>query len=169
MALLTVLEYPDKRLRNKALPVTQFDASLEETVAGMFETMRAAEGVGLAATQVNIQQRIIVMDVSESQQEPRCLINPEILHREGTQYEYEGCISFPTVYDRVERAAKVRVRAVDIKGQPFEIEGEGLLAICLQHEIDHLDGVLFVDHLSRLKRERLCKKLEKARHLAESS
>jgi peptide deformylase len=166
MALLTVLEYPDKRLRNKALPVTQFDAALQRIVADMFETMYAEDGVGLAATQVNIQQRIVVIDVSTDRKSPLCLINPEITSREGTQYEYEGCISFPTVYDRVERAAKVHLRALDVNGNAFEVDAEELLAICLQHEIDHLDGILFVDHLSRLKRDRLCKKLEKARQQA---
>jgi peptide deformylase len=163
MALLTVLEYPDKRLRNTALPVTDVDVSIRTLVENMFETMYAETAVGLAATQVNIQQRIIVMDVSDDRRSPLCLINPEILHREGIQYEFEGCISFPGVYDKVERAAKLRVRALDQYGKLIEMDAEELLAVCIQHEMDHLDGVLFIDHLSRLKQQRLCKKLEKSR------
>jgi peptide deformylase len=163
MALLIVLEYPDKRLRNKALPVADVDVSIRTIVENMFETMYAETAVGLAATQVNIQQRIIVMDVSDDRRSPLCLINPEIIHREGMQYEVEGCISFPGVYDKVERAAKLRVQALDQYGKLIEMDAEELLAICIQHELDHLDGILFVDHLSRLKQERLCKKLEKSR------
>ncbi len=163
MALLTILEYPDVRLRNKALPVTTFDAALHKVVDDMFETNYTQDGVGLAAIQVNIQQRIIVMDVSENKSAPICAINPEIIHREGTQYEYEGCLSFPSVYDKVERAAHVRLKAFDRDGKVFELAASGLLAVCIQHEIDHLDGILFVDHLSKLKQERSKKKLEKTR------
>ena len=166
MAVLTVLEYPDKRLRNIAQPVLQFDEALSSIVADMFETMYAENGVGLAATQVNIHQRIIVMDVTDDRTAPLCLINPEILQREGTQYEFEGCISFPTVYDRVERAANVRVRAFDSEGSIIELDAKELLAVCIQHELDHLNGILFIDHLSRLKQQRLCKKLDKARSQA---
>ena len=163
MAILTVLEYPDKRLRKRALPVLEIDASIHRIVDNMYETMYAEKAVGLAATQVDIQQRIIVMDVSEDKSSPLCLINPEIIQREGTQYEFEGCISFPGAYDRVERAATVRVRALNQQGTLFELDANELLAVCIQHEMDHLDGVLFIDHLSRLKQERLCKKLEKSR------
>jgi peptide deformylase len=163
MALLTVLEYPDKRLRNKALPVVEFDAEICTIVDDMYETMYAENAVGLAATQVNIHQRILVMDITDDRKSPFCLINPEILHREGTQFEFEGCISFPDVFDKVERSAKLRVRAEDQHGRSYELDAEGLLAICIQHEMDHLDGILFIDHLSRLKQERLCKKLEKLR------
>jgi peptide deformylase len=163
MALLTVLEYPDKRLRSKALPVADIDVSIRTIVENMFETMYAETAVGLAATQVNIHFRIIVMDVSDDRRAPLCLINPEIIHREGIQHEVEGCISFPGVYDKVERAAKLRVRALDQYGKLIEMDAEELLAVCIQHEMDHLDGILFIDHLSRLKQERLCKKLEKSR------
>lgn len=163
MALLTVLEHPDKRLRKKALPVAEVDAAIRSIVDAMYETMYAEKAVGLAATQVDIQQRIIVMDISEDKSAPLCMINPEIIHREGTQYESEGCISFPGIYDRVERSASVRVRAADQWGQLYELDAEALLAVCIQHEIDHLDGILFIDHLSRLKQERACKKLEKSR------
>jgi peptide deformylase len=163
MALLTVLEYPDKRLRSKALPVAEFNAEIRTIVDNMYETMYAQNAVGLAATQVNIHQRILVMDVSDDRKSPLCLINPEILQREGMQYEFEGCISFPEVFDKVERAATVRVRAFDQHGKSIELDADGLLAVCIQHEMDHLDGILFIDHLSRLKQERLCKKLEKIR------
>jgi peptide deformylase len=163
MAILTVLEYPDKRLRNKALPVTEFNADLRGMVSDMFETMYHENGVGLASIQVNIRQRIIAIDISENKSAPICAINPEIIHQEGIQYEFEGCISFPSLFDKVERAAKVRLRAQDQDGKTYELDAEGLLAVCIQHEIDHLNGILFIDHLSRLKQDRLCKKLEKSR------
>ncbi len=163
MALLKVLEHPDKRLRNKAVPVTNFGAELQAILNDMFETLYKEDGVGLAATQVNIHQRIIVIDVSDDRKSPFCVINPEIIAREGKQYEYEGCISFPGVYDKVERAGKIRLRAQDQQGQFFELDADALLATCLQHEMDHLDGILFVDHLSRLRRDRLLRKLEKSR------
>jgi peptide deformylase len=167
MALLTVLEYPDKRLRNIARPVTVFDAELKRIVADMFETMYKDEAVGLAAIQVNISQRIIVMDVSEDGKSPICAINPEIIARSGMQYEYEGCISFPGLYDKVERDARVTMRAQNQEGEVFELDANELLAVCIQHEIDHLQGVLFVDHLSKLKQERMKKKLVKARERVE--
>src|SRR6185437_7229413 len=119
--------------------------------------------VGRADTQVDIHQRIIAIDVSDSRKEPLCVINPEIVQREGVQYEHEGCLSFPGVYDRVERAAKLRLRAQDQQGKTFEMDADGLLAVCIQHEMDHLDGVLFIDHLSRLKQDRMKKKLDKIR------
>lgn len=161
MTLLTVLEFPDPLLRKKALPVTQVDDSVRKIVDDMFETMYAEDGVGLAAIQVNIQQRIIVIDVSEDQKQPLCVINPEIISREGIQYESEGCLSFPGVFDKVERAAKIRFKALDREGKPYERDAEDILAICIQHEMDHLDGILFVDHLSRMKQERARKKLDK--------
>jgi peptide deformylase len=167
MALLPVLEYPDKRLRNIARPVTVFDAELKRIVADMFETMYKDEAVGLAAIQVNISQRIIVMDVSEDGKSPICAINPEIIARSGMQYEYEGCISFPGLYDKVERDARVTMRAQNQEGEVFELDANELLAVCIQHEIDHLQGVLFVDHLSKLKQERMKKKLVKARERVE--
>ena len=161
MAVLPILEYPDKRLRNIAQPVTTFDAGLAQFVADMFETMYAERGVGLAATQVNSQQRIIVMDCSDAADTPICAINPVIIHREGKQYEAEGCLSIPEQYDKVERSAKVVLRAANQQGELFDLVAEGLLSVCIQHEIEHLDGILFIDHLSRLKQERLKKKLDK--------
>lgn len=163
MAKLTVLEYPDKRLRQKALPVAEVNAEVQRIVDDMFETMYAEEGAGLASVQVNIPLRIIVMDVSDDLKSPICAINPEIISKEGVQSEYEGCLSFPSVYDKVERAAKVTLRALDRDGKPFELKAEGLLAKCIQHEIEHLDGILYIDHLSRLKQDRLLRKMEKLR------
>lgn len=163
MALLSVLQYPDPLLRNIAQPVTEFDSKLHKIVDDMFETMYEQDGVGLASIQVNIPQRIIVIDVSEDKKNPLCVINPEIISREGIQFEYEGCLSFPSVFDRVERSAKVRMRAQDQHGKFYELDAEGLLSKCIQHEMDHLNGVLFVDHLSRLKQDRLLKKLNKNR------
>jgi peptide deformylase len=163
MALLGVLQYPDERLRTIAKPVSTVDSSIKAIVSDMFETMYEQQGVGLAATQVNVHQRIIVIDVSEDRKQPLCLINPEITAKEGVQYEFEGCLSFPGVFDKVERAAKIHLKALDQDGNPFELDAEEILAICIQHELDHLNGVLFVDHLSSLKRERARKKLEKMR------
>lgn len=161
MALLTVLEYPDKRLRQKARPVDSFDAALTAIVDDMLETMYHANAVGLAATQVNVHQRIMVMDVSEDGKSPICAINPAIIQREGSQYETEGCVSFPGLYDKVERSAKIIMRAYRPDGEMFEMPAEELFAICIQHELDHLNGVLFIDHLSRLKQERMKKKIVK--------
>jgi peptide deformylase len=163
MTLLHVLQYPDPLLRNKAKPVTTVDTTIQKIVDDMFETMYEQNGVGLAAIQVDIPQRIIVIDVSENQTEPLCVINPEIIHRDGIQFESEGCLSFPGVFDKVERSAKIRLKALDRNGQPFEMDAEDILSICIQHEMDHLDGILFVDHLSRLKQERAKKKLDKMR------
>ena len=163
MALLTILEYPDPRLRTRAVPVTRFDAALGRLVDDMFETMYAAPGIGLAATQVDVHERVIVIDLSKDQSEPHVFINPEILARDGVEVTEEGCLSVPNIFDEVERAATVRVRAQDRTGAAFEQDLDGLLAVCLQHEMDHLDGKLFVDYLSDLKRERIRKKLSKER------
>ena len=163
MARLQILEYPDPRLRTKATPVEVFDAALAKQVEDMFATMYEAPGVGLAATQVDFHKRLIVMDVSEGKTEPRVFINPEILASEGTGVTEEGCLSVPGIFDEVKRAAKIRARAQDVTGQVFEVELEGLAAVCLQHEMDHLEGKLFVDYLSDLKRERIRKKLDKDR------
>jgi peptide deformylase len=161
MARLPILEYPDPRLRIRAEPVTKVDADIRRFVEDLFETMYAAPGIGLAATQVNVHKRILVCDVSADRTEPICLINPEILSSEGTTNSEEGCLSVPEFYDYIDRAAKVKVRALDRDGKPFELEAEGLLAVCVQHEMDHLEGKLFVDYLSELKRERLKKKAVK--------
>src|SRR5579862_2954509 len=163
MALRTILEYPDPRLRTRAQPVTRFDAELGRLVDDMFETMYAAPGIGLAATQVDVHKRVIVMDVSKDRDEPLVFINPEILSREGEEISEEGCLSVPENFAEVKRAAKVRVRAQDRNGDVFERDYDDILAVCIQHEIDHLDGKLFVDYLSDLKRERIRKKLEKER------
>jgi peptide deformylase len=162
MAQLEILEFPDPRLRNRALPVEFVDASVCKIIDNMFETMYLAKGIGLAATQVNIQQRIIVIDISEEKSEPRVFINPElsVLDDEPDSYD-EGCLSVPGFYETVERPRRVRVTALDRQGKTFTIEPEGLLAVCIQHEIDHLNGKLFVDYLSTMKRNRIRKKLEK--------
>jgi peptide deformylase len=161
MALLPILEYPDPRLRIRAKPVTKVNAEIRELVANMLETMYSAPGIGLAATQVNVHQRIIVVDVSEAGNNPYCLINPEIISAEGKINSEEGCLSVPEVYEFVDRAEKIRVRAFDAQGEMREIEAEGMLAVCIQHEMDHLEGKLFVDYLSQLKRQRLRKRFEK--------
>jgi peptide deformylase len=165
MTRLTILEYPDPRLRTKAVPVDAVDAPLRELIDDMFETMYAARGIGLAATQVNVHRRVLVMDVSEGRTEPHVFINPEILSRDGKAVSQEGCLSVPGYFDEVERAERIRVRALDRDGKPFERDLEGLLAVCVQHEVDHLDGRLFVDYLSELKRQRVRKKIEKERRL----
>jgi len=165
MTCLTILEFPDPRLRTRATPVAAVDASLRELIDDMLETMYAARGIGLAATQVNVHQRLLVTDISEERNQPRAFINPEILSRDGVETSQEGCLSVPGYYDEVQRAARVRVRALDRDGRAFEEELDGLLAICVQHEIDHLDGRLFVDYLSEMKRQRVRKKLEKERKL----
>jgi peptide deformylase len=163
MARLQILEYPDPRLRTKAKPVEVFDEALAGLAADMLETMYAAPGVGLAATQVDQHKRLIVMDVSEDRQGPMVFCNPEILSAEGTGITEEGCLSVPGIFDEVKRAARIRARAQDATGKSFEVELEGLAAVCLQHEMDHLEGKLFVDYLSDLKRERIRKKLDKDR------
>ncbi|MFA5627125.1 MAG: peptide deformylase [Thiohalomonadaceae bacterium] len=163
MALLNILHFPDPRLRTVAKPVSQVDDAIRSLVADMFETMYEAPGIGLAATQVDVHQRIIVIDISEDKNEPYVFINPEIIAREGVEQMDEGCLSVPGIYETVERAEWIKVRALDRHGQPFELETDGLLAVCIQHETDHLDGKLFVDYLSGLKRDRIRKKLEKLR------
>jgi len=163
MAILTILEFPDKRLRKHAAPVEVVDESVASLVSDMLETMYKAPGIGLAATQVNVHKRVVVIDISEEKNQPLCLINPEILEKSGTEEMDEGCLSVPGIFEKVTRAEKVKVRALDRAGAPFEMAVDGLLAVCIQHEIDHLDGKLFVDYLSPLKRHRAQKKLEKDR------
>jgi peptide deformylase len=161
MALLNILHYPDPRLRTRADAVTEFDSNLKTLISDMFETMYEAPGIGLAATQVNVHQRLLVMDVSEEKNEPKVLINPEILMSEGDEEMDEGCLSVPGYYETVRRAEKVTVRAQNADGEFFELTADGLEAVCIQHEIDHLEGKLFVDYISGLKRDRIRKKLEK--------
>ncbi len=165
MALLTILEYPDPRLRNKAKPVTEVTDELRQLIDNMFETMYDAPGIGLAASQVNVHKRIIVIDVSEERNEPHVFINPEISNLTGEAESEEGCLSVPGFYEPVTRAERIRVKALDRNGEAFELDAEGLLAVCIQHECDHLDGKLFVDYLSGLKRNRIRKKLEKQQRL----
>ena len=161
MAILEILHYPDPRLRNKAEPVTEVDGDIQKLVKDMFETMYDAPGIGLASIQVNVPKRVIVVDVSEDNDQPVCLINPEILDKEGEETMDEGCLSVPGFYETVQRAEKIRVKALNEQGETFEMDADGLLAVCIQHEIDHLDGKLFVDYISPLKRNRIRKKLEK--------
>ena len=163
MAVLNILEFPDPRLRTKAQPVAEVNDSLRDLIDDMLETMYAAPGIGLAATQVDVHQRLLVIDVSEDHSEPLVFINPEVTILDPELGEYdEGCLSVPGFYETVNRPRRIRVTALGRDGQPFTRELEGLLAICLQHEIDHLDGKLFVDYISPLKRQRIRKKLEKA-------
>lgn len=167
MSLLEILEFPDPRLRNVAKPVKHVDDSVKLTIKNMLETMYHAKGIGLAATQVNIPQQIIVMDLSEKQDSPRVFINPSITVLDDHQESYEeGCLSVPGFYEKVIRPRKVQISALDGEGKAFTEEAEGLLSVCIQHEIDHLNGKLFVDYLSTLKRDRIRKKLEKAHRLA---
>ena len=161
MALLDILHFPDSRLRNKAKPVKTVDDSVRRLVDDMLETMYEAPGIGLASTQVNDPRRVVVIDISEEHDEPLCLINPEILEKQGEEEMEEGCLSVPDIYETVFRADKVKVSALDREGNPFDMEAEGLLAVCIQHELDHLDGKLFIDYLSNLKRQRIRKRLEK--------
>jgi peptide deformylase len=163
MALRTILEFPDPRLRKRAETVARFDAALGTLIDDMLETMYAAPGIGLAATQVDVHQRVIVIDISREHNEPLVLVNPEILEREGEASTEEGCLSVPNIFDEIKRAAKVRVRAQDRNGASFERDFDDILAVCIQHEMDHLEGRLFVDYLSDLKRERIRKKLDKDR------
>ncbi len=163
MAKLTILEFPDPRLRIKAKPVAAVDDALRQLIDDMFETMYAAPGIGLAATQVDVHKRLLVADISAEKDDPRVLINPEILTRDGVAVTEEGCLSVPGYYEEVERAEHIRVRYLDREGEPVEEDLEGLLAVCVQHEIDHLDGKLFVDYLSEAKRQRIRKRLMKDR------
>jgi len=166
MALLNILEYPDPRLKKVASRVTAFTPEIERLVADMAETMYAAPGVGLAATQVDVHKRIIVMDISDTKDQLRVFVNPELVAADGEAECEEGCLSVPGYYDKVVRAATVTVRAQDARGEPFEIAADGLLAVCIQHEMDHLDGKVFVERLSALKRARLLARLRKKQKLA---
>ena len=162
MAILNILEFPDSRLRTIAKPVAVVDDKVRQLVDDMFETMYEAPGIGLAATQVNVHLRVVVMDLSEDRSEPRVYINPEFEPLTDEMGEYqEGCLSVPEFYENVERPLRVKIKALDRDGKPFELIAEGLLAVCIQHECDHLNGKLFVDYLSTLKRDRIKKKLEK--------
>jgi peptide deformylase len=163
MAILNILEFPDPRLRIKAEPVAVVDEELRRLAADMLETMYAAPGIGLAATQVNVHRRMLVADVSDKQDTPHVFINPELLETRGTEVMEEGCLSVPGFYEPVTRADWVRVLALGLDGEPFEMELDGLLAVCIQHEMDHLEGKLFVDYISDLKRQRIRKRLEKER------
>jgi len=169
MALLNILEFPDERLRTKAAVVKDVDDSVRQIVDDLFETMYEAAGVGLAATQVDIHRQIIVLDVSEEKDAPFCLINPKISHKEGVEESEEGCLSVPGFFEKIRRAESINVSALGRDGKIFDMQVEGLLAVCIQHEMDHLKGKLFVDYLSPLKRQRIRKKLEKARRLDRGS
>ncbi len=162
MALLDIICYPDKRLRKIAKPVEKVDDSIRRLLDDMFETMYAAPGIGLAATQVDVHQQVIVIDISEEKNQPLCLINPQILETAGTEMCEEGCLSVPDIHELVERAATVKVKALDRQGESFVLDADELLAVCIQHEIDHLSGKLFVDYLSSLKLQRVKKRLLKA-------
>ena len=161
MAILEILHFPDPRLRNVAQPVETVDDGIRQLLDNMLETMYEAPGIGLAATQVNVDKRVVVIDVSEEKDQPLCLVNPEIVELGGVEEMEEGCLSVPGIYEMVQRADHIRVQALDRSGQPFEMQADGLLAVCIQHEVDHLDGKLFVDYLSQLKRTRIRSKLEK--------
>lgn len=163
MSILNILHFPDPRLRQKAEPVAVVDDSVRRLVDDMFETMYDAPGIGLAAVQVNVLQRVITIDISEDRSEPHCFINPQIVQSSGVEEMEEGCLSVPGIYDMVSRAEAVTVRYLDRNGKDTQLEAQGLLAVCIQHEIDHLDGKLFVDYLSELKRKRIRKKMEKLR------
>ncbi len=168
MAKLTILEFPDPRLRTRAIPVETVDDELNTLIDDMFETMYAAPGIGLAATQVDVHKRLLVVDVSSDNSEPNALINPEIIELDGEIMTEEGCLSVPGYYEEVKRAEHIRVRFLDRKGEETELEAEGLLAVCIQHEIDHLNGKLFVDYISEAKRQRIRKRLLRdKRHQAE--
>lgn len=163
MAILSILHFPDPRLRIKAEPITTVDRSVRRLVADLLETMYEAPGIGLAAPQVNVSKRVIVIDISDNRDQPLCLINPEIVSQSGIEEMEEGCLSVPSVFEKVSRARKITVRALDREGKPFERTVDDLLAVCIQHEMDHLEGKLFVDYLSDLKRQRIKRKLDKLR------
>jgi len=163
MALLHILHHPDPRLRRRAEPVEQVDDAIRQLAADMLETMYDAPGIGLAAIQVGIAKRLIVLDITEEAKDPVCLINPVIVESSGAERMDEGCLSVPGIVEPVDRAQRIRYRALGLDGQPLEREAEGLLAVCIQHEIDHLDGKLFIDRLTEVKRQRIRKKLEKQR------
>jgi peptide deformylase len=163
MTKLAILEYPDPRLRTRAQPVDKVDDAVRQLANDLLETMYGANGVGLAATQVDVHRRVIALDVSEGRDQPLILINPELLAAEGKGPGEEGCLSLPGIYDKLSRATKIRIRSLDLQGKPFEMDAEGLLAVCIQHEMDHLEGKLFVDYLSELKRQLIRRRLEKER------
>lgn len=169
MSILSILEFPDPRLRLRAAPVRVFDAKLRQLGADMLQTMYAANGVGLAAIQVNVQQRILVADMSEERNQPLMLVNPEVVEKRGSQVYQEGCLSFPGMFADVTRALGVTVKAHDVDGKELQLGLEGPLAVCIQHEIDHLDGKMFIDYLSSLKRALLLKRLDKQRKQAASA
>ena len=166
MAVLEVLRFPDERLRTVAQPIGEVNEEIKTLIEDMFETMKDENGIGLAATQVNRHVRMFILDVSENGDDPHVFINPEIIGKEGSMINEEGCLSVPYCYAKVERAEKITMKALDKNGEEFVKEAEGLMAVCMQHELDHLDGKLFVDYLSPLKRERIKKKLEKEARLA---
>lgn len=161
MALLHILRYPDERLHTVASPVERVDAEIRQLIKDMAETMYAAPGVGLAATQVDVHKRVIVIDVSEERDQLKTFINPELVATEGESEFEEGCLSVPGIFEKVRRADRITVRALDADGKPFTLEADGLLAVCIQHEMDHLEGKVFVEYLSRLKQQRILKKLKK--------
>lgn len=163
MAILSILHFPDPRLRRKAEPVETFDDALVQLKEDMLETMYAAPGIGLAAVQVNILKRMMVIDISEDKSEPRCFVNPEIIASEGEIKTEEGCLSVPAIYEPVKRFEWIKVKAHDERGEEYELEADGLLSVCIQHEMDHLEGKLFVDYLSEMKRKRIQKKMDKLR------
>lgn len=168
MALLSILEYPDERLRKQAVPVETFDDSLKQLAKDMLETMYQAPGIGLAATQVNVQKAMVVIDISEEKNDPLVLINPELVDSRGQEESEEGCLSVPGFFERVKRAENIRIKAQDLDGKAFEMDAEGLLAVCIQHEMDHLKGKLFVDYLSPLKRQLARKKVKKEQRQRET-
>lgn len=161
MSLLDILIYPDKLLRRQAMPVTDVDGRIDQLVGSMFETMYAAPGIGLAATQVDVHEQVVVIDISEEGDSPLVLINPQLRDSHGEAEAQEGCLSIPGIYEKIVRPAQIQVSAVDRQGEPFDLEADGLLAVCIQHEIDHLHGKLFVDYLSPLKRNRIRRKMLK--------
>jgi peptide deformylase len=163
MTKLAILEYPDPRLRTRAQAVSFVDDAVRQLAEDLLETMYAANGVGLAATQVDVHRRVIALDVSETRDQPLVLINPELVSAEGKGPAEEGCLSLPGIYDKLSRPTHIRIRALDLQGKPFEMDAEGLLAVCIQHEMDHLEGKLFVDYLSELKRQLIRRRLEKER------
>jgi peptide deformylase len=169
VSLLNILEFPDQRLRKKAFPVNEVNSDTRKLVDDMFETMYESRGVGLAATQVNVQQRVIVMDTSEEKDAPVCFINPEIIAKDGIEESEEGCLSVPGIFEKVKRAECIKVKALNRDGETFELEANDILAVCIQHEIDHLEGKLFVDYLSPLKKQRIKKKMEKKHKLERES
>jgi peptide deformylase len=163
MTKLAILEYPDPRLRTTAEPISVVDDAVRRLADDMLETMYAAKGVGLAASQVDVHRRLLVLDVSDTRDRPLVLINPQILAAEGRAAVEEGCLSLPGIYDKLERAERIKVRALDRNGAPFELDADGMLGVCIQHEMDHLEGKLFVDHLSELKRQLIRRRLQKER------